>query len=151
MPKLDGFWLAEQIKTRAELTGERFDIAASHEMRACTSEDDAAKTVIGSELRRMRDQRIDHRQVERIEPRHAHELGHAVDLGGARAALAGLAVPADGQVGSLRGLQPMDDVEDDLALVDLDLVVGEFPGARVPAPDPQRHLVAHQCFSSAWA
>src|SRR4029079_19412091 len=46
-------------------------------------------------------------------------------------------------------LQPVQHVEDDLALVDLDLVVGEFAGARVPAPDPQRSLVAHQCFSSA--
>src|SRR6266852_240024 len=33
---------------------------------------------------------------------------------------------------------------DDLALVDLDLVAGELAGARVPAPDPQRSLVAHR-------
>jgi hypothetical protein len=38
-------------------------------------------------------------EIERVEPRHAHQLGHAVDLGGAGAALAGFAVPAHGQVG----------------------------------------------------
>ena len=43
-----------------------------------------------------------------------------VDLRAARTALAGLAVPADGQILSLSGLDPMDDVENDLTLVDLD-------------------------------
>ena len=46
--------------------------------------------------------------------------GLAVDLGAAGPALAGLAVPAHGQVTGLGGLQPVDDVEDDLTLVDLD-------------------------------
>src|SRR6185437_14628769 len=62
----------------------------------------------------------------------------------ARPALARLAVPPDGQVAGLGRLQPVQHVEDDLALVDLDLVVGEFAGPRVPAPDPQRSLVPHR-------
>ena len=82
-------------------------------------------------------------------PGHAGQPGPPVDLHRARPALARLAVPPDGQVIGLGGLQPVQHVEDDLALVDLDLVVGELAGPRVPAPDPQRHLVAHQCFSSA--
>ena len=61
----------------------------------------------------------------------------AVDLGAARAALAGLAVPADGEVGRLGGLQPVDDVEDDLALVDLDVEVLELAVGVVAAPDPE--------------
>ena len=40
----------------------------------------------------------------------------AVDLGAARAALAGLAVPAHGEVAGLRGLDAVDRVEHDLAL-----------------------------------
>ena len=60
---------------------------------------------------------------ERAHPGHAHQPRPAVDLGAARPALAGLAVPPDGEVGGLRRLQAVDDVEDDLALVDLDGVV----------------------------
>jgi hypothetical protein len=43
---------------------------------------------------------IDHRliEIELAQPRHAHQLGHAVDFGRARAALARLAVPAHGQI-----------------------------------------------------
>src|SRR5690606_34495853 len=61
----------------------------------------------------------------------------AVDLHRAGAALAGLAVPAAGQVRSLGRLQPVDHVEDDLALVDLNLVVGEFTAVGVASPDPE--------------
>ena len=60
---------------------------------------------------------------ERRHPGHAQQPRPAVDLGAARAALAGLAVPAHREVAGLGGLQPVDDVEDDLALVDLDGVV----------------------------
>jgi hypothetical protein len=52
---------------------------------------------------------------ELIHPRHAHEAGLAVDFGGAGAALAGLAVPAAGEVLGLLGLDLVDDVEDDHA------------------------------------
>src|SRR5690348_17690724 len=82
-------------------------------------------------------------------PGHAGQPGPPVDLHRARPALAGLAVPPDGQVAGLGGLQPVQHVQDDLALVHLDLVVGELTGARVPAPDPEGGRVAHQCFSSA--
>ena len=51
-----------------------------------------------------------------VHPRHAHQARQAVDLGRARAALARLAVPPAGQVGGRSGLDPVEDVEDDLAL-----------------------------------
>ena len=51
-----------------------------------------------------------------VEPRHAHQARHAVDLGRARAALAGLAVPAHGEVVGLLGLDLVDGVEHDHAL-----------------------------------
>src|SRR6202012_3377438 len=73
----------------------------------------------------------------------------AVDLHRARPALAGLAVPPDGQVAGLSGLQPVQDVEHNPALVDLPRLVGELAGTRVSAPDPQRSLVTHYFFSSA--
>ena len=57
-------------------------------------------------------------------PGHAGQPRPAVDLHRARPALAGLAVPPDGQVVGLGGRQPVQDVQHDLALVDLDLVVG---------------------------
>ena len=60
---------------------------------------------------------------ERGHPGHAHQPRPAVDLRAARPALAGLAVPADGEVAGLGGLEPVDDVEDDLALVHLHGVV----------------------------
>ena len=55
----------------------------------------------------------------------------AVDLGGARAALAGLAVPAAREVGSLGRLETVHDVEDDLTLGDRHDVLGEFTAGRV--------------------
>src|SRR5690606_9641584 len=83
-------------------------------------------------------------------PGHAQQPRHPVDLRGARAALAGLAVPPDGEVGGLGRLQPVDDVEDDLALVHLDGVVDELPVAVVAAPDPELGLVAHRSPSSSF-
>ena len=70
-------------------------------------------------------------------PGHAQQPRPAVDLGAARAALAGLAVPAHRQVAGLGGLQPVDDVEDDLALVDLDGVVLQLAAVGVAAPHPE--------------
>src|SRR5439155_1114235 len=66
---------------------------------------------------------------EGVHPGHAHEPGLAVDLRAARAALAGLAVPPAGQVARLGGLQAMDHVEDDHALVEVDVVGLEFAAA----------------------
>src|ERR1700760_3529313 len=88
---------------------------------------------------------------ERRHPPHAAEPGHAVDLHGAGAALAGLAVPPDGEIGRLRCLQPVQHVKDDLTLVDLDLVVLQLTGAGVAAPHPELSQVAHQCSSSSAA
>ena len=77
-----------------------------------------------------------------IQPRHAHQRGHAVDLGRARAALAGLAVPAHGEVVGLLGLDLVHGVEHHHALGDLGLVVLELAACRVAAPDAKRRRVA---------
>src|SRR5262249_16072847 len=66
-----------------------------------------------------------------------HEPRLAVDLGGARAALAGLAVPAHGEVVGLVGLHPVHRVEHDHALGDGRDVVLELPARPVAAPDAQ--------------
>src|SRR5467141_4977346 len=71
--------------------------------------------------------------LEEIHPRHAHEARLAVDLGAARAALAGLAVPAHREVGGLRGLDAVDDVEDHHPGVGLDPVRLEVAAAGVSA------------------
>src|SRR5438552_14954061 len=60
--------------------------------------------------------------LEEIHPRHAQEARLAVDLGAARAALAGLAVPAHREVAGLRRLDAVDDVEHHHARARLDLV-----------------------------
>src|SRR5262249_14129570 len=72
----------------------------------------------------------------------------SVDLHRAGPALAGFAVPPDGQVVRLRCLQPVQDVQHDLALVHLDGVWRQLALAAVPAPHAQRCLVSHQCVSS---
>src|SRR6476620_3150651 len=76
-------------------------------------------------------------------PGHAEKPRHAVDLGAARSALAGLAVPPHREIAGLGRLEPVDDVEDDLALVDLDGVVDELAALGVAAPDPEPRVVAH--------
>src|SRR5690606_33359615 len=70
-----------------------------------------------------------------------------VDLHRAGAALAGLAVPPAGQIRRLGGLQPVDDVEDDLAVVHLHLVVPQLTVLGVTAPD----LEAPQHYDSSSA
>ena len=80
-------------------------------------------------------------EVEIAHSRHAHELGHAVDLGRARAALAGLAVPAARQVRRLRRLNLVHGVEDDHALADLGGVVLELAALFVGTPDAETLLV----------
>src|SRR5699024_5940241 len=72
------------------------------------------------------DDRDDLVGLEDAHPGHAGQPWHAVDLHRTRAALARLAVPAHRQVGDLGGLEPKQYVEDDLALVGLDLVHGEL-------------------------
>ena len=78
-------------------------------------------------MRRHRDRLV---LGEGAHPGHAQQPRPAVDLGAARAALAGLAVPAHREVRGLGRLEPVDDVEDDLALVDLDGVVLQGAAAR---------------------
>ena len=81
-----------------------------------------------------------HRLIERnlIEARHAHQLGHAVDLGRARPALARLAVPAHGQIAGLFRLDLMNGVQHDHAFGHRRRVVLEPAGLPVAAPDLKR-------------
>src|SRR5205809_863503 len=82
--------------------------------------------------------------IEEIHPRHAHEPRLAVDLGAARAALARLAVPAHREVGGLRGLDAVDEVEHHHPRIRLDAVLLEVPAAGVSAEhvhgDGRHHL-----------
>ena len=81
--------------------------------------------------------------VEGVHAGHAHQPRATVDLGAARPALAGLAVPAHGEVLRLRRLEAVDDVEDDLALVHLDLEVVQLAVVVRPSPDPELRGVPH--------
>src|SRR5689334_16588535 len=111
--------------------------------------------------RDVRDQVPDHREgahrgdgdglvlLEVREPAHAHQPRLAVDLGAARAALAGLAVPTHGEVAGLGALHAVDRVQDHLALGDLDRVVLDLTAGLVAAPDPQLQGVGHQFFPSS--
>src|SRR5262249_11013424 len=72
---------------------------------------------------------------DRLHARQAHEPRPAVDLGRARAALAGLAVPAAGEVAGLRRLDLVDTVEHDHAFAVLDGVVLELAAVFLAAPD----------------
>ena len=86
--------------------------------------------------------------AERRHPGHAQQPRPAVDLGAARAALAGLAVPPHRQVAGLGGLQPVDDVEHHLALVHLDRVVLQFAAVGVAAPHPELRVIVRSCPAS---
>ena len=80
------------------------------------------------------------REVERVEPRHAHQPRLAVDLRRAGAALAGLAVPAHREIVGLLGLDAVHRVEHDHAFADLGRVVAERPLLPIAAPDSERRL-----------
>src|SRR5439155_6018847 len=83
------------------------------------------------------------RQVEVAQPAHAHELRPPVDLGGAGAALACLAVPADGEVGRLLGLDLVHGVQHYHPLRGLGGVVGVRPLPTGAAPDAEGRLRHH--------
>src|SRR5580704_9292782 len=74
-------------------------------------------------------------QVEVTEAGHAHEFGHAVDLGGARSTFAGLAVPSHRHVRCLLGLDAVHDVENDHSFLNGYGVVLESAARIVSAPD----------------
>ena len=84
---------------------------------------------------------------QRVQARHAHELRHAVDFGRARAALAGLAVPAHREIVGLLGLDLMNGVEHHHAFGDLGGVVLELAAATCRRarferlPSPSLHLL----------
>src|SRR5918994_4593996 len=85
------------------------------------------------------------RFVERqgVQPCHAHEPRLSVDLRRARSALAGLAVPAAGQVWRLGRLDAVDGVEDDHPLRHVGRVVHVAAVGARAAPDPERGLGHH--------
>ena len=79
------------------------------------------------------------RQIELVQPGHAHQPRVAVHFGRAGSALAGLAVPADGEVVRLLGLDLMHGVEHDHPLGHLGRVVLE-PAARCASPRQIRNV-----------
>ena len=90
--------------------------------------------------RRKRTHRLDRDGLverDRVEPRHAHQLWHAVDLGRARAAFSGLAVPAAGEIAGRFGLYLMHGVEHDHAFGDLGLVIDHLTARRPAASDTE--------------
>jgi hypothetical protein len=86
--------------------------------------------------------------VQRVHARHAHELWHAVDFGGAGAALAGLAIPAAREVVRLRRLDFVDDIEHHETFGDFRGVIHQFAAAvRVGAPDSESDGLVHFNFN----
>src|SRR5690242_3481349 len=81
--------------------------------------------------------------LEDVHPGHAHEPGLAVDLRAARAALAGLAVPAAREVVGLGGLDPVNEVEHHHALAGLDPVFLEAPALGTAPEHPHRERGHH--------
>src|SRR5215218_4307698 len=81
--------------------------------------------------------------LEDVEAGHAQQPGPAVDLGRAGAALAGLAVPADGQVAGLGRLDAVDGVQHDLAVLTGHGVVAQLAAGRVAAPQAEVDVVGH--------
>jgi hypothetical protein len=59
--------IAPRCRRLVEMCRESTDVAARHEVLAGALHDDDTQRVVGGELRRARDQRVDHRVVERVE------------------------------------------------------------------------------------
>src|SRR4029434_10161881 len=79
--------------------------------------------------------------LEDVQAGHAQQPGAAVDLGRAGAALAGLAVPAHGQVAGLGRLDTVDGVQHDLAVLAGHGVVAQLAAGLVAAPQPEVDVV----------
>src|SRR5450432_1217949 len=88
-------------------------------------------------------------RFEDRQPGHAQQSRPSVDFSAARPTFASLAIPTDGEVAGLRGLQPMNRVEDNLALLDPDRVVDKVATGFVAPPYPHLEVVAHQWLSSS--
>ncbi len=84
-----------------------------------------------------------------VQAGHAEQPRAAVDLGRAGAALAGLAVPAHGQVAGLGRLDAVDGVQHDLAVLAGHGVVAQLAAVAVAAPQTEVDVIAViQGFSS---
>ena len=92
-------------------------------------------------MHRLHDHR--HVQVDIAQPGHAHQFRHAVDLGGTRAALARLTIPAHRHVRRLLGLDPVDGIQHHHPLLHLGRVIDEFAALRIAAPDSKHRLRGH--------
>ena len=84
-----------------------------------------------------------------VETGHAHQARQAVDFRRARAAFAGLAIPATGEVVGLRRLDLVDGIEHDHPFGDFGRVILEFAALRVAAPDPERGSLGAAGFISS--
>src|ERR1700683_3037249 len=86
--------------------------------------------------------------IDLAHPRHAHEARLSIYLGRARSAFAGLAVPAHGHVIGLGGLDAVNNVQHNHAILDLGLVIDEPAGLTLAAPYFENHGSGHYLFSS---
>src|SRR5215813_1294547 len=75
---------------------------------------------------------------ERVHSRFAGEARAAVDFGGAGATFGGFAVPADGEIGRLMGLDGVERVENDHAGSERDSVVDGLATVFVAAKDAKK-------------
>ena len=90
-------------------------------------------------------------EVEVGQARLAGQARPAVDLGAARAALGGLAVPADGEVGRLVALDPVQGVEDDHPLLDRDVELVEVALLAGAAAEDPEVCVRHPILRRQWS
>jgi hypothetical protein len=101
---------------------------------------------IGDQIlhRRERAHRLDGHgllEIELTQPRHAHEAGHAVDLGRAGSTLSCLAVPADREIRRALSLNLVDRIEDDHSFGYARRIILELAGWTRAAPDAKRRGV----------
>src|SRR5829696_5607967 len=127
--------LAEQLAAVAGLQGVHLELGVADE-HARAGEAALVLLVVTDDVADVLAQEALDALVELQQP------GAAVDLGRAGAALAGLAVPAHGQVAGLGRLDAVDGVQHHLAVLAGHGVVAQLPAAGVAAPQPQGDVVA---------